>query len=798
MSFDPRALPDLLNPEQLEAVRYQGGPLLVLAGAGSGKTRVITYRIANAVVEHGVAPWKILAVTFTNKAAGEMRERLEKLLGPDAGQAWVSTFHSLGAQLLRREGSAIGLTKDFLVYDDSDQLAELKRVMKAMGVDPKQVEPRRILSRIDDAKNHGRSPADLAKKPGYDELSRLTPEIYRRYQEALARANAVDFGDLLTRVVELFEKAPEVCAHYRRRFRHLLVDEFQDVNSVQYRMLRMLAGDGRGLCCVGDDDQAIYGWRGADVSCLLSFEHDFPGAKIVKLERNYRSTQTILDAAHAVIVKNPRRMDKRLWTDRAGGAAIELMVSPTERDEAAFVARQAKDAIARGVEPTEIAVFYRTNAQSRAIEEAFRLSRLPYAVIRGRSFYDRAEVKDLASYLRLAVNPRSDQDALRVINTPPRGIGDTTVARLEDAARGWGVPLVEACMRAREIPGLQARAQEKLLGFARIVGEIIAVAVDGSAGAAAHAALEHSGMETAFRGEGTDEAMDRLENVKELVGAAEEWDAEYEPPADPEGRGEAPPALAAFLEQISLLGDADQKVSGPKISLMTLHAAKGLEFEEVYLTGLEEGVFPHNRALADEAGPGEMEEERRLCYVGFTRAKKRLVLSLASSRALWGDLRFNPPSRFLGDVPRELFAGVPAGARSPARSPSAAPAGNRVVYDENPGFHDEGPDIDLGDDDGFDEGYRIDYSDDPRHRPAAPARPPLRSARPPLVRRPPNAAPVGLAFRTDGPAAFAIGARVNHAQFGGGVVEEAAGDKITVRFASVGVKRVIARFLQPA
>ncbi|HEY0839100.1 MAG TPA: UvrD-helicase domain-containing protein, partial [Vulgatibacter sp.] len=334
MAFDPSQLPSLLNPEQLRAATHTGGPLLVLAGAGSGKTRVITYRIANLVLAHGMEPWRILAVTFTNKAAGEMRERLERLLGPQAGEAWISTFHATGARILRREGEIIGLPRSFVIYDEADQLAEMKRVMKAAGVDPKLVDPRKVLHRIDDAKNHGRTPDDLAKRPGFDELSRQTPELYRRYQKALAAAGAVDFGDLLFRLTELFDKAPDVLRKYQTRFRHVLVDEFQDTNQVQYRLLRMLAGDGRGLCAVGDDDQAIYRWRGADVSNLLSFPEDFPGTEVVKLERNYRSTQTILDAAHAVIRKNPRRMEKRLWTDEEGGAPLELLVARDEREEA--------------------------------------------------------------------------------------------------------------------------------------------------------------------------------------------------------------------------------------------------------------------------------------------------------------------------------------------------------------------------------------------------------------------------------------------------------------------------------
>jgi len=792
MTFDPSQLPSLLNPEQLEAATHVGSPLLVLAGAGSGKTRVITYRIANLIKAHDVAPWRILAVTFTNKAAGEMKERLEKLLGPEGADVWVSTFHSTGARILRREGEVIGLSKSFVIYDEADSLAEMKRVMKAMGVDSRQIEPRRILHRIDDAKNHGRTPDDCAKFPAYDEAGRLFPELYRRYQKALAAADAVDFGDLLHRMVELFEKAPDVLEKYRHRFRHVLVDEFQDTNGVQFRLLKMLAGDGRGLCVVGDDDQAIYRWRGADVTNLLQFEQEFPGTRIVKLERNYRSTQLILDAAHSVISRNRHRMEKKLWTEREGGDPLELLVARDERHEAQLVADKVRISIRDGVDPNEIAVFYRTNAQSRVIEEAFRLGRIPYHVVRGRSFYDRAEVKDLASFMRLSINPRSDQDALRVINKPARGIGDTTVARIEEAARSWGLSVVEACARADEIPGLNSRAQGKVRAFAQLIGELIQVALAEGAGAVAEAALKKSGMEEAFLADGSDEAIDRLDNVRELVGAAKEWDESWEWEPDPADPGAEPPLpVAAFLEQIALLGEGDERVQGARVSLMTLHAAKGLEFEEVFLTGMEEQVFPHSRALGEQGGAEEIAEERRLCYVGFTRAKRRLVLSLATSRALYGDLRFNPPSRFLGDVPKELFAGVGA-AGDRVRHQARVAGGTYVEYDEDAA----GPEIDLGDDDGFEDGVTIDYSFDqrPQVRQRHPVRPAVFRRRPgEVVEKAATLPTLGMG----GPGAYPIGTPVRHPSFGVGMVEGADGDKLSIRFPGVGVKRVVARFVQP-
>lgn len=739
MMFDREKLPSLLNPEQLQAVLHGEDPLLVLAGAGSGKTRVITYRIADLVRTRGVPPWKILAVTFTNKAAGEMRERLEALLGPEGAEVWVATFHATGARILRREGEAIGLPRSFVVYDESDQLALMKRVLKAAGYGPKEIDPRSVLRRIDAAKNHGLGPGAVDEP--------IVADLFRRYQAALQEAGAVDFGDLLGRLFELFESAPEVLEKYQRRFEYILVDEFQDTNEVQLRLLQALKGDGRGLCAVGDDDQSIYKWRGARVENLLSFPELFPNTRVIKLEQNYRSTQTILDAAHEVIAKNPHRMEKKLWTDNGQGEPLTCVVAHTERDEAQRIVEAVRASIRAGRNPEEIAVFYRTNAQSRVLEEAFRLGGVPYTVVRGRSFYDRAEIKDLTAYLRLAVNPRSDVDALRVINKPARGIGATTLSRLEAAAADWGVSLVDVCRQAAQVPGLGPAAQQRARAFAQLVGRLAMAAAEGSAGEAAEAALVLSGLEGALQDEGSDEALERLENLHELVGAARAWDEEYEP--DEESEDVTP--LAAFLEQISLLGDADQ-AAGPKVSLMTLHASKGLEFEEVYLTGMEESVFPHVRALGFGGDDESLEEERRLCYVGFTRAKQRLVLSLAQSRTLFGELRFNAPSRFLSDVPPRLFGMK----EKPRPTPD--------------------PVFELDDDDGFEDDYVIDYAWDERPEPVV-------RRRPREERRPAPSLRVGMPAK--------------HASFGVGMVEEVDGEKVSIRFPGVGLKKVMVRFLEP-
>jgi len=756
MTFDREKLPSLLNREQLEAVLHGDDPLLVLAGAGSGKTRVITYRIADLVRSRGVPPWKILAVTFTNKAAEEMRDRLLQLLGEEGGEVWISTFHAAGARILRREGEVIGLPRSFVVYDESDQLALMKRVLEAAGLEKKEVSAATILRRIDAAKNHGLGPEDLEGEDDADGW--LVADLYRRYQAALREAGAVDFGDLLLRLFELFETAPDVLQRYRERFEYVLVDEFQDTNDVQLRLLRMLKEDGRGLCAVGDDDQSIYRWRGANVENLLAFPEIFPNTRIIKLEQNYRSTQTILDAAHAVISKNPHRMKKKLWTRNGPGEPLSCIVARTEREEAERVADRIRASLRRGVDPSEIAVFYRTNAQSRVIEEALRLGGIPYQVVRGRSFYERAEVKDLVAYLRLAVHPHSDVDAARVINKPARGIGATTLARLQEAAADWGVSLVEVCRQAAQVPGLSAAQQQRARAFADLVGRIALVAAEGSAGEAAEAALVLSGLEGAYLDEGTDEALERLDNLREFVGAAREWDARHQP--DPE---EDVTPLAAFLEQIALLGDADDRVSGPKVSLMTLHAAKGLEFEEVYLTGMEETVFPHVRALGLFGAPESLEEERRLCYVGFTRAKKRLVLSLAQSRYIYGEPRFNAPSRFLADVPPRLFGLEEEERLRPAD------------FEELDEIDDEA--FDLEEDDGFEDDYVIDYAWDQRPEPRARPNPPRRKERELPVLR--------------------AGMPARHATFGVGMIEAVDGDKVSIRFPGVGLKRVMIRFLEP-
>jgi DNA helicase II / ATP-dependent DNA helicase PcrA len=748
------SLLDDLNPPQREAVLHAEGPLLVLAGAGSGKTRVITRRVAFLVEERGVMPWRILAVTFTNKAAREMRERLFQLLGPKAADLVVSTFHSAAAMILRREADAVGLSRSFVIYDDADQLQLVKRAAREEGIDPGAIAPRELLSRIDGWKNAARLPHQV--QVGQEEYrAQLALRVYRTYQRLLKAANAVDFGDLLLLLVELFRTRPDVLDRYRNRFEHVLVDEFQDTNPVQYELLKQLAPPPRAnLVVVGDDDQSIYRWRGADVSNILHFPDTFPLAKVVKLEQNYRSDQAILDAAHAVISRNRRRMAKKLWSERQRGEPLHLLGARDERGEAQAIARTAHALAKEGfLGYGQMAIFFRVNAQSRVLEEVLRLERVPYTLVSGRSFYERAEIKDASSYLRLMVNPRSDADLLRVINTPARGIGDTTVERLTGFAAHQGQSLFEALAQAQQIPGLNAGAVRRLAGFRALAEKLAAFGQEApDAASAVERMLQETNLVGALQAEGSDEALGRSENLRELVGAAQEFDLARAaaPPVGEQALAVEVPPLQSFLEQISLIGDADAEVGEGRVALMTLHAAKGLEFDAVFLAGMEEGVFPHSRALDPEAGEEEMEEERRLCYVGFTRARKRLFLSLAQARALFGELRFNPPSRFIREVPQELFD-FPAVLEPSPRQAAALPPTRRR--------RERGPD----------EGPRIDRSYD-------------QSA-------------------DYGGGRSVVGMRVRHAQFGVGEVMACDGEgpnaKLTVRFSGVGLKRVVARFLTP-
>ncbi len=748
---------DDLNPPQREAVLHGDGPLLILAGAGSGKTRVITRRIAHLVHDRGVRPWQILAVTFTNKAAREMRERLSILLAGAVNELAVSTFHSAAANILRRESDRAGLARSFVIYDDADQLQVIKRAMREAGVDIALVSPREILSRIEHQKNLGRLPSEMEPGPE-DYRGRATQAVYLSYERLLRAANAVDFGDLLLLLVVLLRRNREVLERYRRRFRHVLVDEFQDTNPVQYELLKLLAPPGSNLAVVGDDDQSIYRWRGASVRNILDFPRDYPHTTVVKLEQNYRSDQAILEAAHAVISKNLRRMDKKLWSQRPRGESLGLVISRDERGEAQEIARRIQQLNREGlIRFQQMAIFYRVHAQSRVLEEALRLSRIPYTLVNGRSFYERAEIKDAVAYLRLMVNPKSDADLQRIINTPARGIGETTLERLSDFAAGAGQSLFEALAAADQIPSLNSAGARRLRSVRDLLDALHRFSTSApDAATAVEKMLAETGLVTRLQDEGTDEALARAENLRELVGAAQEFDLARAAAPAPTEEDLRPPStsLEAFLEQISLIGEADADLGEGRVALMTLHAAKGLEFDAVFMVGMEEGVFPHSRALAENAHEEEMAEERRLCYVGFTRARKRLLLSLAQTRSLFGELKFNPPSRFLADVPPSLFESKAALELTQERSAPFSPPRRKVREARDPS---EGPYIDRSYDQSGDFG---------------------------------------------GSPADVRGIRVRHSQFGEGEILQYDGEgpnaKVTVRFRSVGLKRVVARFLSRA
>ena len=649
---------EALNPEQREAVLHIRGPLLILAGAGSGKTRVITSRIAYLVGDGHAEPHEVLAVTFTNKAAEEMRARVEALLGSECSGMWMSTFHSLCARLLRREAPAIGLSRDFVIYDSSDQLTVVKRALKDLHIDDTFVQPRVALARISHAKNRMEGPDAIAANAGWNRKDEQIAKVYAFYLKALQDSGALDFDDLLLKTVDLFEQSERVRAKYAEQFRFVMVDEYQDTNRPQYLLIRRLAEVHRNLCVVGDPDQSIYKWRGADLRNILDFENDFPEATIVKLERNYRSTQIILDAATAVITQNRNRKDKRLWTDRKGGDRIVYFRGGDELEEADFITRTARTALADDVDAT-VAVLYRTNAQSRTIEDALMREGISYKIVGGVRFYERKEIKDALAYMRLVINPHDDVSLRRVINVPARGIGKGVMDAVEkvEPATDDNMPLLAAGLQpalsanslwARLVRGLEdrafpARAAASLTVFRDLIVNLTAMARQEPVSFAIGKMLDQSGYLQDLREERSEDAESRIENLAELVSAAREYESR-----------EAEPTLGGFVDRLSLLSDADEEAGSrdARVWMMTLHSAKGLEFPVVILAGLEEGLFPHSRSSEDAE---ELEEERRLCYVGMTRARSRLVLTGAARRRIFGEYQASKPSRFIEEVPAELL-----------------------------------------------------------------------------------------------------------------------------------------------
>jgi DNA helicase-2/ATP-dependent DNA helicase PcrA len=732
-----------LNSAQREAVTHESGPLLVLAGAGSGKTRVITQRIAYLIQARGVRPSRIVAVTFTNKAAAEMRERVERQLGAPLAGGWIGTFHALCVRILRRDGERIGLQPGFNIHDSDDQLALVKRILKTEAGEEPGVAPRSLLSRISRAKNALESPDDLERR-AFTPDRKLLVQVFREYQAALRRSNAVDFDDLLLRTIELFGEHSDVAQAYGERCEHLLVDEYQDTNRPQYLLVRALSARHANVCVVGDEDQSIYRFRGAELRNILEFENDHPGTRTIRLEQNYRSTGTILRAAGAVVANNLKRKGKTLWTENPPGEKIELFRSPDDRTEAAWIAGRVRG-LEGDIGHDEMAVLYRTNAQSRLFEEFFRREQIPYQVVGSVQFYARKEVKDVLAYLRLAANPRDDVAFRRVINTPPRGIGATTLGALERVAHATRLPLIEAARQALD-PGLIAtRSAKKLRGFLQLSEDLAAGIGDEPVASLLERVVTATDyeayLEKAYPGLGAE----RMDNVRSLISAAVEHAEESEDAT-----------LETFLDRSALVSDADNVGREPGVTLLTVHCAKGLEFPVVFLTGLEEKLVPHAMSVDND---DDLEEERRLCYVAMTRAKRRLLVSHARFRRVQGVLMPSPASRFIGEIP--------AGAVDEVSPPAE-------------GF--------LGDSAGWgSDGWNTYESSAAR---AARAR--RRSPAQPVPRPAGSSEPC-----EDG---YEIGAYVTHPRFGGGRILNREGRgkhlKLTIQFTRHGSKKILPAYTQ--
>ncbi|MEZ5288600.1 MAG: UvrD-helicase domain-containing protein [Vicinamibacterales bacterium] len=747
-----------LNPEQQDAVRHAEGPLLILAGAGSGKTRVIAHRIAHLVSSRLAAPEEVVAVTFTNKAAAEMRERVEALLDIDCRAMWISTFHAMCARLLRREAPHIGLSRDFTIYDSADQQSVVKQLIKQYGLDDSTYQPRMVLGRISHAKNRMEGPESF--EATWNPRDREIGRLFKGYTAALTEASALDFDDLLLKTVQLFERTPALRERYARRFRFVMVDEYQDTNRPQYLLITQLAGGHRNLCVVGDPDQSIYKWRGADLRNIMDFEQDFPEAVVVRLERNYRSTQVILDAASAVISHNRNRKEKALWTDRKGGARITCFRGSDELEEAEFITRVAREAM-REDASSVMAVLYRTNSQSRAVEDALRVVGIPYLVLGGVGFYERKEIKDALGYLKVILNPHDDVALRRIINTPARGISKAVLDALDGVDTGEADPdlppllaglqptvasnsLWSKLVTAVDRRLLNTRQVASLAAFRDMVTALGEVARRDTVSITLGKALDASGYIRDLREDRSEESEARIENLMELVSAAKEYEMR-----------EVEPSLGGFVDRLSLLSDVDreQGTRDARVLLMTLHSAKGLEFPVVVLAGLEEGLFPHSRSREDEA---ELEEERRLCYVGITRARQRLVLTSAARRRVFGEYQMTEPSRFIDEIPPDLIEHQMSYA-SPARPQRS---GGGWEYRANP------------------------YGRFPRRQDR--------------VREAPTPAYAYEDEDQSSASGLRPGLRVRHGQFGVGTVvsvEELDDDqKLVVRFSSVGQKTLRAKY----
>ncbi len=639
---------DSLNPQQREAVEWPNGPLKIFAGAGSGKTRVITCRIARLVAE-GVHPSRILAVTFTNKASREMRERIEEMVGPEAAKMlWMGTFHSTCAKMLRMDGKSIGVDPNFVIYDDSDQLGLVRDILKQKNLDEKTMQPRAVLAEISRAKEQLLTP-EKYKEQASGFFEKAVAGIYPVYNNMLAKSSALDFDDIVMFAVRMLEQREDVREKYQEKFLHVLIDEYQDVNFSQYKLAMLMSGKHRNLTIVGDDDQSIYAWRGADVSLMMKFSADHPDAKVVMLMQNYRSTKNILEAAHAVIKHNRGRAEKRLWTENKEGVSIRVREAGTEQDEAMLAADNILKEVRTGRRKySDFAILYRTNAQSRVVEEAFLTMRIPHILVGGQRFYDRKEIKDMVAYLRVVLNPRDQVSLLRVINTPTRGLGPKTMEALLDWARERDLTLWDAIIDQENQHNMRPAVLKAIRGFIGVIEEATELAEQGAISPVLRHLLSRSGYQDELKAERTDESIARLENLQELVNVTTQYDMSSEEPS-----------LSGFLESVALIADVDTlNNSGDAVTLMTLHSSKGLEFPVVLLLGMEEGVFPHSRSLGNDS---ELEEERRLAYVGMTRAREELRMSYARRRTMFGQPNFNRRSRFLEDIPDHLLdAELPA------------------------------------------------------------------------------------------------------------------------------------------
>ncbi|MGI8997132.1 MAG: ATP-dependent helicase [Pyrinomonadaceae bacterium] len=777
-----------LNEQQREAVTTTDGPLLILAGAGSGKTRVITYRIAYLIAERGVAPYNILAVTFTNKAAGEMRERVEKILSDQRLQSapLISTFHSLCVRILRRDIEALeeGYNPSFTIYDQDDSTRVVKACIKDLGYDTERLGARQVQSAISHAKNSGMDAAEYAARVEYgDEKRGAIARVFKLYEERLHNNNALDFDDLMIKAVRLLRKVERVRQHYNDKFRYILVDEYQDTNSLQFALIRFLTEQQQNICVVGDEDQSVYKWRGADITNILNFEQHYPEAKLIRLEQNYRSTQTILDVAGTVVKLNTERKGKTLWTANPAGERIRYYQALDADTEARFVAAKIEEHRRR--EPDlRAAVLYRTNAQSRVFEEALRRANIGYNIVGGFSFYERAEVRDIISYLKLALNPHDSIALMRVINTPPRGLGKQTLDELSRRAKDFGVSLWEAIsiIAEQQTPGFSPRAVKALKNFQQIITDLVSTVQKEPASEVVKTAIRNSGYASALESENTEEAEGRLENLQELVNAAVDYDKE-------EQRG-----LREFIDSAALASDTDQYKRDAPVTLMTMHSAKGLEFPLVFIVGMEDGLFPHARAAADQA---ELEEERRLCYVAITRAEKYLYVMHAMKRRVYGEELASEPSQFLNEMPLELLDDLSRGpswlsfARSSTRSENLQ-AARALSGEPREEKRYAGKTYDSVDSIAEFFRQRGQQLNGPRTS-ATPQQQPIIKRRAETA----NTAPVSSTSSASA-GSFTPGTHVRHAKYGRGLVlrREGTGDaaKLTVSFPGFGQKKLIEKY----